>query len=315
MIDNFFIKGDTWKRYSVKLEDFQKININNFHNFNVIAGLYQRPSPFIYNKHLVPNFLNKLWVKIQKILKLNVINSYKKEILNLWEELPIDIKIFFPESTGEHESFLSLNHEDKKYKVNGLYLKCTEQAYNLKKHVKSFLNFNILEIGGGYGIMAEIIMKHDVKNYFICDLDETLNIAEMYLKNFTKYKIKRIKSIEDLNNLDLNTSSGKIYLCDVKNYLSLSKEISFDIVINSCSFCEMTKEMFNKYLDNISMYYNSIISCSNRDRIEGNFEYRHNFWFNDKRFNVETIFDYKNINYPSLNKNIPQYIVRINPAK
>lgn len=313
-MDNSFIKSKTWKKNSAKLEHFQKININDFHNFNVIAGLYQYPSPFIYNKYLTPNFLNKILSKIQKILKLNLINSYKKDLLNLWEELPNDIKKFLPESTKEHESFLSLNHEDRRYKVNGLYIKCSEQAYNLKRHVKSFLNLNILEIGGGYGIMAEIMMKYDVKNYFICDLDETLNLAEMYLKNFTKHEIKRIESIEDLNKLDLNTSSGKIYLCNVENYLAFNKEIIFDIVINSCSFAEMNEEMLNKYLDKISRYSNSVVSCSNRDRLEGNFEYRHNFWFNDKRFNVETIFDYNNVNYPSKNTHIPQYIVRINPV-
>ena len=313
-MDQQYIKSNTWKKNSAKDENFQKITINDFHNFNVIAGLYEYPSPFIYNKSLAPTFLNRILVKIQKILKFNLINSYKKDLLNLWKELPNDIKKFLPETQKEHESFLSLNHEERKYKVNGLYIKCSEQAYNLKNYVKNFSNLNILEIGGGYGVMAEIVMKHCNKNYLICDLDETLNMAEMYLKNFTKYEIKRIETIEELNKLDLNTISGKIYLCNVEKFINHNKKINFDIVINSCSFAEINKEMLNEYLDIISRYHNSIISCSNRDRLEGNFQYRHNFWFNDKRFNVENIFDYNNVNYPSKNTAIPQYIVRINPV-
>lgn len=311
MIDNF-IKSNTWKKNAINSEDFKAIEIRNFHNFKTISGLYEYPSPFIYNKSIKPNKFGKFQVFFQKIFKFKKINTLKKKLKNLWDEIPDDIKIFLPESKQEHESFLSLTYKHKKYKVNGIYIKCSEQAHNLKNFVKNFFNLNILEIGGGYGVMAEIMMGLGIKNYFICDLDETLNLAELYLKNFTNYDIIRIKSHKDFNKIKLYSSSGTIFLCDVKNYLSLDKNIKFDIVINSCSFCEMSRDMLNKYLDIISGYSNAVISCSNKNRIEGDHKYSHNFWKNDKRFKVEKIYEFNDKDYESKNINIPQYIIRTN---
>ena len=305
-----FFKSNTWKNNAINFEDFQAVGIHNFHNFKTISGFYEYPSPFIYNKYIRPNKFGKFLVFYQKIFKFKKINTFKKKLKNLYNKLPDDIKIFLPESKQKHGSFLSLTHKRKKYKVNGMYIKCAEQAYNLKKSVKNLSNLNILEIGGGYGVMAEIMMGLGIKNYFICDLVETLNLAELYLKNFTNYDIVRIKSHKDFNKLKLYSSFGTIFLCDVKNYLSLDKNIKFDIVINSCSFCEMNKEMLVKYLDKISKYSNAVISSSNSNRTEGDHEYRHDFWKNDKRFNVEKIYVFNDKDYESINIDLPQYIIR-----
>tara|TARA_B100000963_G_scaffold355607_1_gene374180 strand:+ start:98 stop:1036 length:939 start_codon:yes stop_codon:yes gene_type:complete len=309
-MESNFYKSNTWKKNAINSKNFKAVGIHNFHNFKTISGLYEYPSPFIYNKSIQPSNFGKLRVFFQKIFKFQKINTLKKKLKNLYDKLPSDIKIFLPESKHEHGSFLSLTHKRKKYKVNGVYIKCAEQAYNLKKSVKNLLNLSILEIGGGYGVMAEIMMGLGIKNYFICDLDETLDLAELYLKNFTDYDIIRINSHKDFNKLKLYSSFGTIFLCDVKNYLSLDKNIKFDIVINSCSFCEMNKEMLDKYLDIISKYSNAVISCSNKNRTEGDHKYSHDFWKNDKRFNLEKIYEFNDKNYESKNINIPQYIIR-----
>ena len=164
---NKYFKSYTCKKNELNFNNFNNIGVHNFHNFNTISGLYTFPSPFIYNKFIEPSYLGKLRVFFQKIFRFQKINTLKKDLNDMWDEIPEDIKIIFPKSNQEHSSYLSLTHKRKKYKVNGNYIKCSEQAYNLKKYIKSFSNLSILEIGGGYGIMAEIMMGLGAKNYFM----------------------------------------------------------------------------------------------------------------------------------------------------
>lgn len=155
MVDNFF-KSNTWKNNACNFKDFESVGIHNFHNFKTISGLYEYPSPFIYNKFIRPSKFGKFRFFFQKIFKLKKINTLKKKLKNLYNKLPDDIKIFLPESNQEHGSFLSLTHNRKKKKVNGMYIKCAEQAYNLKKFVKNLSNLSILEIGGGMELWQKL---------------------------------------------------------------------------------------------------------------------------------------------------------------
>lgn len=304
-------KSETWKKNSCNFEDFKKVNVNNFHNFSTIAGLYALPSPFIYNKKLKPDLVGKLKLSLQNFRKFKKIKKLKYQVRDLWNNLPNELKSFFPEANIDHGSWLNLNHNSIKYKVNGMYLKCAKQAYNLKKFCGDFSNLNILEIGGGYGVMAEIMMNKDSKNYFICDLEETLNLAELYLNYFTKYNILKINSPGDIDKLKLDKDEKNIFLCDIKNFFQLKENIKFDIIINSCSFNEMDQEMLNQYLNKISSYKNSIISCSNRDRKEGSTNYESNFWEFDNRFLVKEIIKNKEFDSRGELFSLPQYIVKI----
>lgn len=309
MINNF--KSKTWQNSACNLEDFKKVNVNNFHNFNTIAGLYAPPSPFIYNKKLKPNLVGKLKFLLQNIHKFKKINELKEQVRDLWINLPNELKSFFPEANINHSSWLNLEHNSITYKVNGLYLKCAKQAYNLMKYCGDFSNLNILEIGGGYGTMAEIMMNKGSKNYLICDLEETLNLAELYLKYFTKYKILKINSSDEFDKIKLDKDEKNIFLCGVKNFFQLKENIKFDIIINSCSFCEMDQEMLNQYLNKISYYKDSLISCSNRNRKEGATNYRSNFWEFDNRFLVKEIIKNKELNSRGELFSLPQYICKI----
>ena len=149
------VTGEHWNYYykdSAKFFDIK--NLRNFRNQNLLAnGL---DDSLLFNK-----FTNK-----EEVIK------------NLIEEIGEDFfyKNLNKKNVGNCDSYIS-------YKNNEIDFNDLLKMHwyrDLDSHIfnKSKIN-NICEIGGGYGIMAEIMMGLGAKNYFMCDLNGTLNLAEL----------------------------------------------------------------------------------------------------------------------------------------
>lgn len=98
---------------------------------------------------------------------------------------------------------------------------------DLVKYFGSLDNFNIVEIGVGYGGQAKIIMDYfNVGSYIFADLPEALALTKKYLGKFN-YK--------NLNFLDFNNLPDKKY----------------DLVISNFAISECSREMQETYIDKI----------------------------------------------------------------
>ena len=112
--------------------------------------------------------------------------------------------------------------------------------------------FNILEIGGGFGSLAERMFENQkINSYTIIDVPSTLLIAYYYLSS--KYGIN---SVEILNspesiNSKLNLKSKKIYLVPSAFFDKIKNFKEFDLLCNFASFSEMSSETVKYYLDNL----------------------------------------------------------------
>lgn len=120
----------------------------------------------------------------------------------------------------------------------------------LKKYIKSFDNKIIMEIGGGFGSVGEILYKLKINNFKYINLDlPPLNIvSEYYLENSCKeiignhflYKkkekifINKMRKLNCLPNFDIDKINGKI-----------------DIFINFISFQEMELKVVENYLNKV----------------------------------------------------------------
>ncbi len=108
-------------------------------------------------------------------------------------------------------------------------------------------NKNILEIGAGYGNLAQKFIKNSDCKYFIIDIPESLVIQHYYLKiNHPECKLQKISSIKD--SLDL---SNDVFLIPCFFY-EIVKELKFDLVINMRSFGEMNSVIIDQYFDLIN---------------------------------------------------------------
>jgi len=122
----------------------------------------------------------------------------------------------------------------------------------IEKYIKD--NSNILEIGGGFGSLARIIIKNKNIKYFLIDLPEANLLSNYYLQNhFPNKKIfnysdfKKYKIEEEIKNFDIFILPPNVL--DKKN-------IFFDFIINTRSFMEMEKKTISGYFNLIQTKIN-----------------------------------------------------------
>ena len=161
------------------------------------------------------------------IKKLPLLNSFsEKDFGNSLEQFEFDNKKF---------SRSSLNY------LLGLVF--------LKNSIERFVSRVTLEIGGGYGVLGEILNFSKIKNfkYINVDLPPQAYVTEMYLSEL--FGVSRVTSY--LETREMN----KINIKKLKNFTSLvSWQIEklkgkIDLFVNFISFQEMEPNVVRNYLN------------------------------------------------------------------
>ena len=113
----------------------------------------------------------------------------------------------------------------------------------------------ILEIGGGFGSLARIILSNNNEiKYFSIDLPEANLMSNYYLQNH--FQSKKIFNYLDFKNKSLEENLNKYDIFILPPNTINNKNIKFDFVINSRSFMEMNKGVINQYFDLIQKKIN-----------------------------------------------------------
>lgn len=113
-------------------------------------------------------------------------------------------------------------------------------------------SFYVLEIGGGFGSLARIIIKNKKVKYFLIDLPEANIQSNFYLQeNFPNAKIFNYLDLKN-KNLESEINNYDIFILP-PNSIEILKEknIFFDFIINSRSFMEMEKKTISEYFSYI----------------------------------------------------------------
>ena len=114
-------------------------------------------------------------------------------------------------------------------KISPTTLRYIKVLSDLKQLCGSLENFNIIEIGVGYGGQCKVISDFfNIQNYYLIDLDESLNLAEKYLN---KLNVKNVKVVRP------------------NEIVSLDKK--FDLIISNYAFTEISRSIQEFYLNNI----------------------------------------------------------------
>jgi len=100
---------------------------------------------------------------------------------------------------------------------------------DLKNLYGSLDNFNIIEIGVGYGGQCKIISDFfNISKYYLVDLDEATDLALKYLN---KLNVKNVEPIR---------------FDEIQN-----KDLKFDLIISNYAFTELNRDIQDIYLSNI----------------------------------------------------------------
>lgn len=122
----------------------------------------------------------------------------------------------------------------------------------IEKYIKN--NFFILEIGGGFGSLARIIINNKNVKYFLVDLPEANLMCNYYLqKHFPEKKIYNYSDFKE-KKLDEVIENYDIFILPPKTLDD--QNIKFDFVINTRSFMEMNKITIKEYFDLIQTKIN-----------------------------------------------------------
>jgi putative sugar O-methyltransferase len=103
---------------------------------------------------------------------------------------------------------------------------------SLKKHFKDISNFDIVEIGSGYGGQSKIILDSGIKSYSMIDVKQTLSLCKYYLELFN-YKNINFYFPENI------------------------KKKSYDLVISNWCLSEFDESGILYYIENVIQYCNN----------------------------------------------------------
>ena len=126
-------------------------------------------------------------------------------------------------------------------------------------------NYNIIEIGSGYGSFAERLFEEDkINNLILTDIPSSLTTAFYYLSSkFGLDKVKLLKSPSDIQKY-YDLGEGKKILLIPTCYYDLIKNIkNIDVLCNFNSFSEMDFDTIKFYLDNLPKEIKLIVSTNN----------------------------------------------------
>jgi putative sugar O-methyltransferase len=220
------------------------------------------------NKNIKHNFISALNSNDIKFLLIELTNFFKSKssfglISSTYEDILKKKTLFISDilkNIQVWEEFVKLNnkdynliHENKKIgSPYGIIYRGKKIIYDTPRHdyyAYKIINIlkgqkipTILEVGGGYGGLLLQLLKRNFKfNYINVDLPETLLTSYYYIKKKIGINIALKKK---LNVIDKKI----IFVPYSKNFFNEEKrKMSIDLLFNSNSFSEMSKDILSNY--------------------------------------------------------------------
>ena len=227
-------KSKHWKKFIDN--KFLKINtstLENFRNNGFSDGL---DNARLVNEEYLKNYFDKFKYKIDE-LEYNY-----EEIIKKFDKKNIGKnKIFIKEK----EQFIDTLQIDHMY----LYILIDKLILRKTKKIQT-----ILEIGGGYGDLARIILLQKNFKYFFVDLKENL-LLQIYFLNMNCPDLRiYINNRDALTKQDLNDHD--LFFFTPEAISQVLNDVKIDLFINSSSFAEMEKKTIKMYFEFIQKRLN-----------------------------------------------------------
>ena len=249
--------GGTWKNYMLKVKK-EQINAFLKNDANELILLYESMFynclikgflPYSYfedikfNNSAILNFLKDL--DVYKVLFKNFDKLPMKNGIKKWGYQQKNNKIHFGALKSIIEKDLILN---------------SHKLLNNRKKI------NILEIGSGYGALAERLFEDDkVNSLILTDIPSSLTTAYYYLSSlYGLDKVKIFSSVEGIKK-HFKLDEKKILLIPTCYYDQIKNFQNVELLCNFSSFSEMDFDTIKYYLNNLPNEIKLIVSSNNND--------------------------------------------------
>jgi putative sugar O-methyltransferase len=118
----------------------------------------------------------------------------------------------------------------------------------LKRHVNCMQVSTVLEIGGGYGTLGEILFKAGHYAYVNVDIPPTAAVATYYLKSIAGQSLIGYEETKHMNPIAVPSKGTQMVICP---WQLPRLEGLVDLFVNFISFQEMEPEIVRSYLNQI----------------------------------------------------------------
>lgn len=254
--------GAFWKEAtSVMLDDLNKNGIENFRrltsSLTFFVPTYGYPGNALSDKNM--QSLND-WSQLQGLDKKQ--DAYLKQFTTGYSAALADYRTLAASEYGSQVKPNLLNFNESKigdpieqFEIEGNFYSRSALNYLnglsfLKKHVDISAFKSVIEIGGGFGSLGEILHQTlpQVK-YIDIDIPPTLYCAEYYLQQVVgKDQVSTYNDINETKEIKLS-NLNKISVLPSWTVEKLQGEI--DLFVNFISFQEMEPNIVENYLKNI----------------------------------------------------------------
>ena len=209
---------------------------------------------------------DKHYEKNNKFLNTdNLINFRKNQVLskglddamNLQNKLNLIEALDYFESNFLRRTLPEKNIGNSNFSENflGYYF-----DYGIIHHLKWFeiiekyivSEMNVMEIGGGFGSLARIIIQNTNTKYFLIDLPEANLLSNYYLQSF--FPQKKIFNYKNFKETGITDQIDKFDIFILPPHVLEKIEIPINFVINTRSFMEMDLDVIGKYFDYIQKH-------------------------------------------------------------
>ena len=132
----------------------------------------------------------------------------------------------------------------------------------LKKHVDTSNISNVLEVGGGFGSLGEILASDPKNRYMYIDIDipPTAAAASYYLKQIFGERLLEYPQSRGQRLIELDGTFDAAVLCP---WQLPTLEGSFDLFVNAISFQEMEPTVVRFYLDHVDRLGTKLVLLRN----------------------------------------------------
>ena len=182
--------------------------------------------------------------------------------LNGYQSALADYRVFLASNSDENPPLLNQFSESKvgcpkeHFEFDDKWFSRSSLNYLLGlSFLKKHINFNeiqtVLEIGGGFGTLGEILLKttSDLK-YIDIDIPPTANVSHYYLnQNFGQENVTSFLDVEKTDEILIKDLKKASVLCSWQIEKLVGK---VDLFVNYISFQEMEPDVVDNYLKHVS---------------------------------------------------------------
>ncbi|MGB5793541.1 putative sugar O-methyltransferase, partial [Poseidonibacter sp.] len=240
----------------------KELNENKIENFR---SLFYTRSMFVPN-YAMPTYLDnrKLFDKtkeelkiatddIKSAIKLERAMTGETQAFSDYRVLKSSNKNFAPFTDKVSESSIGnpieqFNFDNRKFSRS--FLNYLLGINFIKQHIHNPIINTVMEIGGGFGTLGEILLGDERNNcfYINADIPPVSFVSSYYLKEvFGDKNIADYEDLKECESLDINTLKNEKKAINITSWQVPKLKGEIDLFVNFISFQEMEPNVVNNY--------------------------------------------------------------------